>query len=270
MRSYSFNANLHERRNFDGANLIRSAQLGGKFLFVNYWNLSASTQVDIGEYDDRETRGNGLYRKPTSYSGFLSFSTDSREPISVDFSPEFSLDSRNKKAFGAELGVEIRPVTWMEWEVETAYERVNRQESWVENIEENGLVASIFGDRTTEELDFRVYGSVTFTRDLTLQFYTQIFLAKGHYTDFRQLQGTLEFVPYAYTGSPDFNDQSLNINLVLRWEYLPGSTLFFVWSHARIGGNENYFTTIKDDLHDTFHIPPSNVLLLKASYWWNL
>jgi hypothetical protein len=30
-----------------------------------------------------------------------------------------------------------------------------------------------------------------------------------------------------------FSDRELHVNMVLRWEFLPGSTFFLVWTHAR-------------------------------------
>jgi hypothetical protein len=118
--------------------------------------------------------------------------------------------------------------------------------------------------------DIVLRNTITFTRDLTLQFYGQIFLAKGRYLNYRQLVGTNEFIPFAGSFDDNFNEQSMNTNLVLRWEYLPGSTLFLVWSQAREGEHQEYFTSLRKDLGDTFRITPSNVILLKVSYWLSL
>ena len=40
-------------------------------------------------------------------------------------------------------------------------------------------------------------------------------------------------VDFAYGGEDDFEDASLNVNLVMRWEVLPGSTLFAVYTRAQ-------------------------------------
>src|SRR5207247_2408310 len=126
-----------------------------------------------------------------------------------------------------------RPVSWMQWDADVQFQRVRDQEAWVSN---QGS-AAIFGDRSTDQYNFTLRGSLTFTRDLTLQLYGQQFLAKGHYGNLRQLVGTGEFIPNTYPLSPDFNRQSLNTNVVLRWEYQAGSILYLVWSQARSGGN---------------------------------
>ena len=76
--------------------------------------------------------------------------------------------------------------------------------------------------------------------------------------------------PYAYQGDPDFNDQFFNMNLVIRWEYLPGSTIFLVWSQARENSNNMVDATFGENVETTFSSPAGNVFLLKASYWFNL
>ncbi|MBF8249188.1 MAG: hypothetical protein HW374_1988 [Bacteroidetes bacterium] len=77
------------------------------------------------------------------------------------------------------------------------------------------------------------------------------------------------FQPYGFAW-PDFNLQSFNSNVVLRWEYLPGSTIYFVWSHARDGNDGDFFTPFSNSLSKTFALPSENVLLLKISYWLSM
>ncbi len=158
----------------------------------------------------------------------------------------------------------------MRWEVEGEFEAVGTQEAWVDNIDLDGATTSIFADRTTRSFSATVRGSITFTRDLTLQAYAQLFTAKGHHENFRRLLDPSSFEPFAYEGNPDFNEQSFNLNLVVRWEYLPGSTLFLVWSQARAGESTEYFTSLGHDIAETFRLPPSNVTMVKATIWWNL
>jgi hypothetical protein len=97
----------------------------------------------------------------------------------------------------------------------------------------------------------------------------QLFFAKGRYENFLRMASADDFVPYA-SSWPDFNRLSLNSNVVLRWEYLPGSTLFLVWSQAREGDRGLYHTSLGDDFGRVFSLPMSNVLLLKISYWMSI
>lgn len=270
VRNYLLGLSLHERRIFDGANIDRAVGLNGTVLFTNYWNVTANASYDGGLYDDRETRGYGLYRKPHTISAGAELLTDGRKPVIVHLSPELNFDDRSKREFGTQIGLTLRPVTWMEYSVSTGMKWVRNQEAWFENIDTLSPAANIFGDRSTDEYDLTVRGTVTFTRDLTLQVYSQVFLAKGHYANPRRLIGTSEFAPFAVSDNPDFNEQSFNMNVVLRWEYMSGSTLYLVWTQARRGGAGNYFTSFGHDLDGAFRIAPSNVILLKVNYWLSM
>ncbi len=239
-------------------------------LAANYWTFNAGVSGDVGEYDDRETRGNGLYARPAVLNASIGALTDGRYDVNGSLSLRAVRDSEGRTGWGTTAGLEVKPLPWMEFEIEAGYDRVRNQMAWVANETPAGPTVSVFGSRSTQEMSFTLRSTVTFTPDLTLQYYGQLFTAKGHYEDFRQLTGTSDFVPYPYAGNPDFNNQSLNSNLVLRWEYIPGSTMYLVWSQARQGATSDYYRSSADDFGDTFRAPPGNVVLLKVSYWWSL
>ncbi|HEX2190224.1 MAG TPA: DUF5916 domain-containing protein [Longimicrobiaceae bacterium] len=70
-----------------------------------------------------------------------------------------------------------------------------------------------------------------------------------------------------FTGQGDFNVRSLRGNAVLRWEYRPGSTLFFVWQQRREGlGYLGDFDGTRE-LRGILDAPGSNVFMVKATYW---
>jgi hypothetical protein len=110
-------------------------------------------------------------------------------------------------------------------------------------------------------------GTMVFTRDLTLQVYGQLFVAKGVYANYRRLLSPSSFEAYPYAGSADFMSQSIIGNVVLRWEYRPGSTLYLVWSHAKDSGDAPPDGSLADGVREAFRLPPENVLLLKVNYW---
>jgi hypothetical protein len=65
-----------------------------------------------------------------------------------------------------------------------------------------------------------------------------------------------------------FNAKEFRSNVVLRWEYLPGSTLFVVWTQGRgdylPGAGDQ---SLSDEMGDLFRLHPDNTFLIKASYW---
>jgi hypothetical protein len=93
-----------------------------------------------------------------------------------------------------------------------------------------------------------------------------MFFAKGKYENTVRMTSPDQFIGYSYP-TPDFSELSFNSNLVLRWEYLPGSTLFLVWSHSREGEGRLYRTPLGKDVEQLFSLPMTNAILLKISYW---
>jgi hypothetical protein len=67
-----------------------------------------------------------------------------------------------------------------------------------------------------------------------------------------------------------FNYQQFRSNVVFRWEYLPGSLLFVVWTQGREGVvGEEGDANLGGDLSDLFRLPADNTFLVKISYWLN-
>ena len=67
--------------------------------------------------------------------------------------------------------------------------------------------------------------------------------------------------------NPDFNVRSLIGTAVVRWEYRPGSTLFFVWTQQRPGSAALGTFDVGRDASALFRDRPVNVFQLKMSYW---
>ncbi len=123
---------------------------------------------------------------------------------------------------------------------------------------------------------FTTRANVTLTPDVSLQVYAQPFIATGAYTDPREMVDPRasayedRFAPWTDGGTPTgFNDWQFNSNLVFRWEYRPGSTLFVVWQQGRTGLGTPGAFDVKGDLVDLFGTRPDNTFLVKLSYWFN-
>jgi hypothetical protein len=168
----------------------------------------------------------------------------------------------------------------------------------------------IFGelDRRTFSLSTRL--NVTFSRALTLQLFTQPLLSVGDYTAYKQFtqprtfdfdtfeegaavtgpsgvscvggrtcrSGTQRLVDFDGDGRTDFSFRerdfrvrSLRGNAVLRWEYRPGSTLFFVWQQRRSYQDLEANTfRLGGEALDLLTDRPANVFIIKANYWLSL
>jgi hypothetical protein len=157
----------------------------------------------------------------------------------------------------------------------------------------------VFSDieQHTVSLDTRL--AATFTPTLTLELFAQPFIAQGHYSNYKEFERTRSLAkrsfdaqqitpirndegePAGFTldpdrnpattnfqfDNPDFNVRSLRGNAVLRWEYRPGSTLFLVWQQERSGGLQTSNFDFSRDADGLFNAKPSNIFLVKLSYW---
>jgi hypothetical protein len=66
---------------------------------------------------------------------------------------------------------------------------------------------------------------------------------------------------------PNFNFRSLRGNGVFRWEYRPGSALFFVWQQQRVGSEPFGDFDFSRDFRGLVRRHPDNVFTIKATYY---
>ena len=70
--------------------------------------------------------------------------------------------------------------------------------------------------------------------------------------------------------NPDFNFVSLRGNAVLRWEYLPGSTLYFVWTQSRSNSIDDGMFNFNKSFNRMFDLRADNIFMIKLNYWLNM
>lgn len=135
----------------------------------------------------------------------------------------------------------------------------------------------IYGSRDTREMDLTLRGSFAVTPDLSLELYSQLFVARGRYEDFRLLADRDTYNRIVdYPKRDEFALQNFQLNSVLQWEFRPGSRVFFVWSQSRRADRQLnpladpsrsvYDQPLSDQLAGTFGLFPNNTFLLKIEY----
>ena len=133
-------------------------------------------------------------------------------------------------------------------------------------------------DQRTVSLTTRL--NFTASPTLSLQYYGAPFVSVGAYSDWREVTAPrhqsydARYVPYTQRGDADQNDfnfKQFRSNLVMRWEYRPGSTLFMVWGQGREQSDIDRGTfSGSRDYRNLFRAHPANTFLIKASYWFSL
>jgi hypothetical protein len=147
----------------------------------------------------------------------------------------------------------------------------------------------VFGAVRRREVALRLRANLFLTPDLSLEAYAEPFASSGSFHGFGELEraggrtprrygsfsrladGGLEVVDGGSTlrlDDPDFNLRSLRSNVVLRWEWRPGSTLFLVWQQARSTDSARGNPLAPRFLGDALASPGGHTFALKLSWWF--
>ena len=267
IRTFYVGYNHHLRWNFDGAAIIREGHARALFQLLNYYLLKFDLGFDSPAFDDKESRGYGLYRTPQKYFSRIGFETDQRGMVVASFDENYLYDFNGQRTSNTQAAMTIHPTSAMEVQVKLGYTRTRNMVGYV-NL---AYPQNIFGRRDVDQTDFTLRGSLVFSHNLTLEIYNQFFFAQRQYYSFSYLDSNSNLRATSYSGAAALNQTAMHTNVVLRWEYLPGSTMYFVWTHGS-GFTENggFGRSYSDELNKTFTTAPDNVFMVKISYWYSL
>jgi len=273
------NLNVGAADNLSGVKLTRGGNFNNSIELVNFWNLGGGIWTDYDNiYSDVETRGGPPAPIPMGTNWWVWLNTDSRRWYRIN--PYFEMgDTRDGHFYTYSLWLEFRPKSNIEISGGPGYYRSEGVSRWLTCLEDEdgNRTDEIFGEQDVERFDMTIRATYTFTKDLTLQVYAQPFMAAVDYRNFKKLvpPDGFEYVDETVYDEeeeePDFNWKSFNSNLVLRWEYRPGSTLFLVWTQNRGVWDQGVGDfRFKRDWDNLFQTIPGNTFLVKLNYWWSL
>jgi hypothetical protein len=153
------------------------------------------------------------------------------------------------------------------------------------NSENKYILAQL--DQKTLGATFRV--DYFITPEISLQYYGSPFASIGKYSEFKEITNARakeyndrfsvlnpmllgnEYVFGSYSvNNPDFTFNQFRSNLVFRWEYKPGSQLFFVWGNERTSWKNESKTSVGHAMGQLGDVFPNNIFLVKLSYWFSL
>ena len=273
------NLNVNMVDNLSGLKLRRGGNFNTQFELTNFWNVGGGFWADWDNvYDDYETRGGPPAPIPIGQSWWVWFNTDSRRSWQIN--PYFEGGDTWDGHFNYySIWLNLYPKSNIEISGGPGYNHINDRSRWVAYIEdENGnRTEEIFGEQYVRQFNMTLRGTFTFSKELTLQVYAQPFIAAVDYRNFKKLVPPDDF---EYVGTdvydeqehdPDFKWTSFNSNIVLRWEYRPGSTLYLVWTQGRGTWDEGVGNfRFRDDWDHMFRTIPNNTFLVKFNYWWSI
>jgi hypothetical protein len=280
-RRSGFNINSWQHNNFDGDRLARGVNFNMFHELHSYWGLWMGLSHRFDAWDDLVTRGGPVMRSPAATRWAMEFWADDRRPVSgwLDANLEWGLDGDNLSG-STGFEIELKPASQIEIEINPNYRYSRRDAQWVENIDSDGDDEDdrfIFGELKNRVFEIGVTGSWALTPSLSTQLFLQPFVTTGNYGQIKELARprSYEFAPYeeALDEDPDFHSRSLRFNLVMRWEYAPGSTIFVVWQQNRDRDFDDADDPDFEPLADagrSFTDVGDNIFLVKLNRWIGL
>jgi hypothetical protein len=299
-RDYLIYGYANQTWNFGGTQILNSAAFGAQGTLTNFWYVGVSGGFNPRHYSDRFTRGGPEARVPSGYYAGFDINSDGRKKVVVGGGFNYSRTEEGDVTPSTYANLDYRPTTSLRLRFNPSLSWGKLSGQYVQGVDD-ALATNTFGrrhvfadlDQTTLSMDTRV--EWTFTPTLSLQMYAQPFVATGDYDNLKEFlrprsyefgvygadKGTISESDGVYTIDPDgsgaapsfqvsnpnFNIRNLRGNAVVRWEYRPGSALFFVWQQERSGFSPFGEFDAGRDIGEIFKAVPTNVFLIKATYW---
>jgi len=296
LKEFYGNFNAGYRWTTDGTGLSRGgfANMNVAINLPSFDVIGFETGAEGLGINPREIRGTGV---PTEIQGdeYLVFfwGTNPERKIALE---GFAALGHHDQAgaipptwgWSGRLNLSVRPHPAVETQLEVSTDRSPMAARWIDwdfNPAVPGAApietdTFYFGDLQSNYLSFTLRQSVVLSPTLTLQAYAQLFSDYGLYGPFYQAHPSADRRPLMFADlqasslgdSYSFYETQLNLNLVGRWEYRPGSTLYVIYTRHQLGafqpsGPDITRTVLPVNL---FAGPATDSFMVKWSYYWTV
>jgi hypothetical protein len=302
-RRFNINTDIWTQYNFGGEYIATGLEGNISMTFKNYWNAWVYGNTGLNNHDPSILRGGPMMITPGRITTNGGFSTDNRKKLGFNFNFNFNRGFENYyHNLYTGIGISYKPTNYLRLSLNPGYSKSFSELQYVKHVDYNGEERYVFAsiDRKTVNASLRI--NLTIRPDLTLEYWGQPFVASGRYHEYKyivdpvaemykdrfhiysndQITPNIDYFDidenmdgtedYSF-GKNDFNVQEFLSNLVVRWEYSPGSSIYLVWSQTRSGSNTSgrmdYFNDL-GDLFDHDNNFPNNIFLIKFSYRFGL
>ncbi|MDX1363543.1 MAG: DUF5916 domain-containing protein [Arenibacter latericius] len=263
----------------------------------NNWFTNVGFNYSPIQYSNFALRGGPRLRLSPEISFSNGIETDSRKKLQLSIFQNGSkaLDNSNK-SYSIEFGISYQPLNALRISAFPEYSTVNNNLQYINNITTNNGITYLNGTVEQKTMSMSLRLNYTINPNLSIQYWGQPFISNGRYSNFKEIidplaksfenrvttyqnnQVTLNEDVYSVDSNmdgtvdftfvnPNFSVIQFRSNLVLRWEYIPGSEIFLVWSQdvSRTGDPQHsLFNGLKDNIFNGEK--PKNIFLLKATY----
>ncbi len=302
LRKFNLNFNVDNTWDFSGEKLGWSGNINGWFQLMNFWSVGGGFFFSGPGFSPTKLRGGPMMRTSPDVGQFLHFGTDSRKDFQLggNLSMGKNLEGASYwRSFG--LFFRWRLGSKLSFSLRPSYNQNHYDQQYVTTTTFQGKNRYILATINQKTFSMTVRLNYSLTPNLSIQYYGQPFVSSGRYAEFKYVQNprSRDFNNrfHWYTGAqiksdpntggywidedvdgeadywiynPNFNFRQFRSNLVIRWEYVPGSTLYLVWTQERTFFNNDGSFDVKNNFRELFDVYPDNILLIKLNYWFSL
>ncbi|MBP6826361.1 MAG: carbohydrate binding family 9 domain-containing protein [Saprospiraceae bacterium] len=298
-RNWRINYNHWVRWDFGGRLLFTGFNTNTHAWFKNNWSIGTGMNWNPLVISNNALRGGSSLRRPSLINNWAYVETDGRKTVSFSVNTYFAWGFEHTlRAQEYSFGVNVQPFDALRVGFYPSYSRSwRKQDQFVDQVDFGAQRRTIVSE--VEERNFSVTARLTYniTPDLTVQYYAQPFIFRALYKNFGYVTDPLnknfddrfhrfeaqelldagdnysvdesgDGVEDYRFGKPDQNYIQYRSNLVVRWEYVPGSEVYLVWSQGNVpNANADTGTPLVRSLFDNaFGQQPQNIFLVKFTY----
>ena len=283
--------------NFGGIQQYLRFTENAQLTLHNFWRVTGRAVVHRRSLSDDLTRGGPLMGTPNAYTFTAQVTSRPNVPTTWNARTEYFNDEFGGWRWDASTGLSIRPASQWQASVDPTYSHSVDGRQYVTT--RAGGTPTTFGqryvfafiERSTLSARFRL--NYAFTPNFTVEAYAEPFAASGRFYDFGELPAPRSRSLRTYGEAPgtsiskndagvstvtdgatsftipqlDFNRLSFRSNLVLRWEWLPGSTAFLIWQQSRFNERKVGDLINPNDVWNSTQVAGDNFFVVKVSYW---
>lgn len=295
------NANYWTGWDFGGTHLFQGGNLSLYVQFKNLWWTNFGGNYESNSLSNGLLRGGPAMLYPSSFNSWFNLGTNNSKKVYTTVYANIARGNDNfMKRFSAGMNLNVKPGQSFTATVSPSYSRNRNNIQYVTKTDNGGPYILSQINQQIVSLSLRLNYNIT--PDLTIQYWGQPFLAAMDYSNFKSvtdpmadkledryhlitdqetfydseedrynidenLDGTTD---YSFD-NPDNNYDQFLSNLVVRWEFSPGSTLYLVWSQTRSYSDSTGSFSLEQNLDNLYTSQkPYDVFLVKFTYRFGL
>jgi hypothetical protein len=299
-RSQEYNINQSREYDFGWRILNQRYNTFAQLEWKNLWQSGGGIYYSAPSASNADLRGGPQIHYPGRAGMFAYTYTDRTKKFYGGIEADVMKGDENYRQ-NTYVGFDMvyRPVNALNISLSPYLEIDKNEMQYVATVDDAGSMEYLVGRIDQTSMRLVVRATYMLTPNLSIQYYGQPFGTSGKYSNFKQITDadnesyperfrvipssalTLnndnrydvdpdgDGVPNYSFDKPDFNFGQFRSNMVMRWEYIPGSTLFLVWTRERNGafygadgGDKNYSFEFDQKGH--------NIFLVKYTYRFRL